>query len=207
MVRAILDGRKTQTRRIIKPQPKLVEHTDEGFHIEWSCKEWPDLQVDTVGDLAFYGLYKVGDRLWVKEGYSIDTIALKVGKTSISRRIFGKYLANNKDYEVVLPHKQSVLLGERKKPYGNFSSHFMYKSLARIFLEITGLRVERAQDITPADCELEGLELTKHPNLQSGRYVRICKDFESLWDSLNAKRGYGWDKNPWVWVIEWKQGR
>jgi len=81
----------------------------------------------------------------------------------------------------------------RKSQFGKTPGRFMYKSLARIWLEITGVRVERVQEITQSDCISEGI----CPHLP-------CY-FQKLWDSLNAKRGFGWDKNPWVRVIEFKK--
>ena len=66
----------------------------------------------------------------------------------------------------------------------------MPKAAARIWLEVTDVRVERVQDITEEDAQAEGVD--------------SLADFIELWDKLNAKRGYGWDTNPWVWVIEFR---
>lgn len=146
MVRAILDGRKTQTRRIIKPQP--LKYFPEGAasnnkpprHIWWSFIYPTKHGSDThIYRKCPYG--KVGDRLWVKEDY--------------------KYLIQ----------------------------------MARTFLEITNIRVERVQNISGPDVYNEGCP----PECASYRMW-----FSHLWNTINAKRGYGWDKNPWVWVIEFK---
>ena len=72
-------------------------------------------------------------------------------------------------------------------------SRFMPRWASRITLEITEVRVERVQEISAADCFKEGVEMYKP-----------IQQFQSLWDSLNAKRGFGWEVNPWVWVIRFK---
>jgi len=92
----------------------------------------------------------------------------------------------------------------------------MPKWAARIFLEITNIRVERVQEISINDCVKEGIH--KIRGLLPPRSNTAFKDysgtipecgatasFRTLWDSLNAKRGYGWDKNHWVWVIEFRK--
>jgi hypothetical protein len=98
----------------------------------------------------------------------------------------------------------------------------MPKWAARIWLEITGVRVERVQDITPGDCEAEGIERGPcecppdppgygHHSLCPNSDAFLLSEFRGLWDSLNAPRGYGWDANPWVWVYAFRvlsvQGR
>jgi hypothetical protein len=94
------------------------------------------------------------------------------------------------------------------------SGRFMPKWAARIRLEITGIRVERLQDITEEDAKAEGIEFAD--TALDGRLYRdySCKklsftsspieSYQSLWDSINTKRGFGWTTNPWVWVIEFK---
>ena len=77
---------------------------------------------------------------------------------------------------------------------------FMPRWASRITLEITGLRVERLQDITEEDAVTEGLPPREQTGFDTARYR-----YHILWDSLNAKRGYAWDSNPWVWVIEFKR--
>jgi hypothetical protein len=71
---------------------------------------------------------------------------------------------------------------------------------SRITLEITGVRVERVQEISLDDCYAEGILLTDEKRLSRLRFY-----YAKLWDSINAKRGFGWDKNPWVWVLEFKR--
>jgi hypothetical protein len=81
-------------------------------------------------------------------------------------------------------------------------SIFMPKEAARLFLQVANVRVERLQDITEEDALKEGVK-AYGPNNCSGTSARIA--FAELWDSLNEKRGYGWNTNCWVWVIEFER--
>jgi len=85
-------------------------------------------------------------------------------------------------------------------------SIFMPRKFSRITLELTGVRVERLQEISKSDAIAEGVtpprnELYPHTN----RGDKCLRSYEKLWDSLNAKRGFGWDKNPYVWVLAFKR--
>lgn len=85
-------------------------------------------------------------------------------------------------------------------------SIFMPRWASRITLEVTGVRAERVQDITEEDAKAEGVILHGGWNANDTEYaINYRGGFSRLWDSINAKRGYGWDKNPWVWVIEFKR--
>jgi hypothetical protein len=85
--------------------------------------------------------------------------------------------------------------------YSKRSSIFMPRWASRLTLEITAVRVERLKDITIEDAQAEGVT----PLGVEGDGRRWRASFRELWDSLNAKRGYGWDKNPWAWVISFKR--
>ena len=160
MVRAILEGRKTQTRRVIKPQP---EGMDEVY--------FRDFRRDFGGRKCPHG--QVGDGLWVKEIYYQDP-----GGGIWYRADNDEWLQDHESWRTPL---------------------FMPRWASRITLEITGLRVERLQDITEEDAVTEGLPPREQTGFDTARYR-----YHILWDSLNAKRGYAWDSNPWVWVIEFK---
>ena len=92
-------------------------------------------------------------------------------------------------------------------------SIFMPRWASRITLEIVSVRAERVQDISENDAEAEGIELWQEvffreynkPDNNPGWTRDPRLSFQTLWDSINAKRGYGWDVNPWVWVIEFKK--
>ena len=79
----------------------------------------------------------------------------------------------------------------------------MFHKASRILLEITNVRVERVQEISEEDAKSEGVSLSWAEGQIRGGTWR--QGFAQLWDSINAKRGYGWDANPWVWVVEFKR--
>ncbi len=98
------------------------------------------------------------------------------------------------------------------------SSHFMPRSAARLFLKVKSIRVERLQDITEEDARREGIKsYWAEPHRDVAPFIGTAKEigedlcstrreaFQQLWDFLNSKRGYGWDLNPWVWVIEFER--
>ena len=200
MVRAILDGRKTQTRRIIKPQPdELKPLGPKGCMWPYRIgKKVPDMGEHRVWAPIKCSYGKVGDRLWVREGFQIYD-----GRSEgddFYGRVHGKYLSDGQEFiSVELTEQEFDKWHDRKKQFAKTSGRFMYKSLARIWLEITGIRVERVQDITTKDILAEGIV-----DQRCGADGLMC-DFATLWDSINAKRGYGWSGNPWVWVISFKR--
>jgi hypothetical protein len=178
MVRAILEGRKTQTRRVIKPQPRL----GWGYRL---TAEFKAVQVSTTGvrDRVFikcpYG--QPGDRLWVRETWRCPD-----GRSK--RILYGADYAN---------------------PGAGWHSPIrMPRRASRITLEITGIRVERVQEISEEDAEAEGC--SKEPIGAEGRalegmHFTARKQFAGLWDSINAKRGFGWGLNPFVWVLYFRK--
>lgn len=175
MVRAILEGRKTQTRRVIKfegvTENKLYE-TRDGDIVE-------------LISLCPYG--EIGHCLWVRETFS------EPYKLDIEKKVFtGFYRATDVDRKV------------KWRP-----SIFMPRWASRIDLEITGIRVERVQDISENDAIAEGVErqgvLWRGYGDDSMPVEFARTSFSLLWDAINVKRGSGWNANPWVWVIEFKR--
>jgi hypothetical protein len=180
MVRAILDDRKTQTRRIIKNPQKL-----EGLMLKGEASQW-----------CPYG--GVGDTIWVREGFRYAIFGLGCGgkASGIEYKSGGiKFAKKAHKYAKQPKNKDKHGHHARWRP-----SIHMPRWAARIFLEITGLRVERVQDISEEDTKAESVVIR---NIGETWW----RAFHNLWDSINAKRGYGWDKNPWVWVIEFKRVR
>ena len=217
MVKAILDGRKTQTRRVIKPQPPIVEH--ELFFPSigiWLCKaEGHEEKMLKCP----YGI--PGDRLWVRETFTTfrkDTEAESAAKLAAAKKIASiddlmrwaempsgggevkvMYAADFRDYA--------------KDPDADFHwkpSIHMPRWASRILLEIVSIRVERVQDISAEDCLNEGIEYEGSPQKYGTPYTGLeihdirCL-FRQLWDSINAARGFGWDANPWVYRIEFRR--
>jgi len=193
----ILEGRKTQTRRVIKGLPNWVNAVSiilapQGLFGFGEIKGEVKGRWFRDSFKCPYG--QVGDRLWVKETFAL--------------RNDGKQVLHKAGYEdIVKALDLQKFIKERGLPALNIkwtSPLFMSRCDSRITLEITGLRVERLQEITEEDAEAEGEGWS---GVGDGENYDVCSAIENyahLWDSLNAKRGYGWEKNPWVWVIEFK---
>lgn len=225
----ILDSRKTQTRRVITPQP--IRHPKKKY---WDLNirkgQWFTWQdgLNLSRDLIEYCPYgKVGDRLWVKETLRESS----VGSNDTHKAGYAANLPIN-DKPDLRFHDAAVkrdgkmvdwwdLWRKRdpsKKPPETCSSRFMPRWASRIILEITDIRVERVQEININDAIAEGIEYECDDKgfrwyKWYGKFFekngQLTKDpinsYKTLWDKFNAKRGYGWDINPWVWVITFKQ--
>lgn len=183
MVRAIREGRKTQTRRVVKPQPDNVL---KPFHAEARGSNWvwmarddfPGYTFATADFKCHYG--QVGDRLWVRERHchvcGDDTFCFPADG-------FIDCMDCNPRPAFFLPR------------YGS-----------RITLEITDLRVERLRDISEVDATAEGAEpILVAPDGGNQPHV---EGFMQFWDNCYPDASYAWkrwDANPWVWVIEFKK--
>lgn len=178
MIQAIIDGRKTQTRRVIKPQPK-----DAADFFGWILPDYEKIAFGFDGVDSYhrnkYG--KVGDLLYVKEAFtSIPTVLHKAGYPTIGEKYIYKF--GNEKYASDIKWK---------------SPRFMPKSAARIWLEITDIRVERLHDITSNDIKAEGVSYTVD------YYPNLIDLWQNLWVKIKGQNS--WDANPWVWVIEFRR--
>ena len=201
MVRALLNGTKTQTRRVVKPQP-----TECGLEWATACggdfAAWhdPGLMLDEHSEdggpcqrVCPYG--QPGDRLWVRETWQMA--------------------GGNTGYWYAATDSQA---DDGGPPVSRWApSIYMPRAASRITLEVTGVRVERLQHISEADALSEGIERLTYGGLATYRNYSITDDlaevspmlesqidsYRTLWESINGPES--WTKNPWVWVVEFKQ--
>jgi hypothetical protein len=202
MIRAILENRKTQTRRVLKVQPPdeyyqfstcvstTGDKRDEGRH-HWVLIAEDGCNITDAKQPYFSCPYgQPGDRLWVRETWAWP------GEEEVIYRADPEFAA----------------LVEKWKTDPNYPqikwspAIFCPRKFSRITLEITKVRVERLQDITcggvmlPSDIVAEGC-----PRDIAGDGDKEIKYWVDLWNSINNKRGFGWDANPFVWVIEFRK--
>jgi hypothetical protein len=202
MVKAILDGRKTQTRRIMKPQPEYFEQYP---HWRWTT---PQLRKDGLGPFAIdsgdrpgiFGKYIPGETLWVRETWGPRT---EQGKPVESRH-YVKYRADFIDDSPPADGMDWHTYEDKWRP-----SIFMPRWASRITLEITDVRVERLQEITNADAEAEGVggmrDMRFAVALGNLHTTGHRFNFRDLWESINGKGS--WESNPWVWVVSFRNSK
>ncbi|MFI2852711.1 hypothetical protein ACH677_11280 [Klebsiella aerogenes] len=213
MVRAILDGRKTQTRRIMKLQPKPSKSRPGDF---WFSSKKLESMVH-VSDLApgnspiaDYHLFiqehccpfgAVGDRIWVREAFRVHSRA-----TDVATLV---YKASERNSWTEQTHRVPVAVCNKPATPEKWTpSLHMPRWASRILLEITDVRVERLNAISQEDAQAEGMELTgwrpTYSDPDSGGEVWTPYDkFARLWESIYGEGS--WKVNPWVWVIEFKR--
>lgn len=218
MVRAILDGRKSQTRRLFKPENIAIEpHSKFGFYYETFARRGGELSSTGQGPFKpdawlHYSPYgQPGDRLWVKETFTKTTDTKSKGcvlyRADMKARQYlchecgeGELAGLGDDTKALYSEDESI---HHWKP-----SIFMPRKLSRLTLEITAIRVERLQDISEADAKAEGVQIP-HVNFpqaadskfKTGDALGLYRDhYRVLWNNINGPES--WDANPWVWVLE-----
>lgn len=173
MVKAILEGRKTQTRRVV-----------QGIALKWLTP--PAFSPEfTALNASPFGY--AGDHLWVRETWQRCPECGRVVYQASSNQN-GKVCPNCDEW--LGPWKPSI---------------HMFREYSRITLEVVAIRVERLSNISEEDIRAEG---TPTPNPPPNNWMDDSKwraTFAYLWNSINEKRGFGWDTNPWVWVVEFKR--
>lgn len=191
MVRAILEGRKTQTRRAMKRQPEckgaLLKTPGGEMHHIWPHQAEDGRMVDYFCKCP-YGL--PGDRLWVRETWDFvvwDSASVLV--------LYGADGGQSRPLCYPKGWNPMMYNYERWRP-----SIYMPRWASRIELEITNIRVERVKEISNADARAEGVGWWQ----PVGGEKDYRLEYSMLWNRINAKRGYGWASNPWVWVIEFR---
>ena len=225
MVQAILEGRKTVTRRVVKPQPP-----DNGRPVRFWCG-WPGVAPCGTTNNTLVSPYRLGDVLWVREEHFAYGRWVQDGLTKSKKKL--KYSFKRDEAEDIL-FSDSVTVGREtyKLPVEKNSYHmpawykrlgrFMPKAAARIWLEVVSVRVERLHDITEESAKAEGILSHESAIDKTVRYKDYLADasgygaseydwptdglakdsFKSLWHSINGAES--WDANPWVWVVEFK---
>lgn len=225
MVRALLDGSKTQTRRVVKPslaEREWVEQRASGDF--WRCADGDPTCYTGVWETSEYAQqYPIlcpygqpGDRLWVKENYRFTNDLDRYSATQVAQLCLDAgYKSpwapihfeadgqrNNWEHTSTPPHKGEPVAGKLRP------NIFMPRWASRIDLEITGIRVERLQDISEEDAKAEGIEKTPSgfwslygQGEVDGTYSPRTS-YRALWESLNGPGS--WEANPWLWVIEFK---
>lgn len=213
MVRALLDGSKTQTRRIIKPQPGEYWSPVVGLYnpivIKNGGYEAPGPEIfgafdETEGRKNPYG--QPGDRLWVREVWSpIQSASYDDGQS----------------HECAL-YRADTTIPATHQPRWKPSIH-MPRWASRILLEVVSVRIERLQDISSADAFAEGIKIpyddTGSPLVSIAGPMSVAKflpdsklatvddlaraEYAALWESINGTGS--WDDNPWIWVVEFKR--
>ena len=209
MVRAILDGRKTQTRRIVKPQPLHDEFVVCKYHktlVDKKGNTYPS-DVDHFGICDVDGEWsiecpygQVGDRLWVRETYRPTCDNKSWGcvqyRADESLRLMLCDENGEGDPIGTKQHKEPFQkVGKKGPPWK--PSIFMPRWASRILDEIIEIRVERVQDITEEDAIAEGYDIDNE--LDEDPVPWFCW----LWKKINGPES--WASNPWVWVIEFKR--
>ncbi|EBG7294020.1 hypothetical protein GA093_15755 [Salmonella enterica] len=182
MVRAILDGRKTQTRRIMKLQPEILgsglryiteshEQNEVGKYF-WCISDALGMHARSAIFTCPFGA--VGDHIWVRETFSAVP-----------------------DYDEPAGCSALLYAADGNGPYRKWTpSIHMPRWASRLTLEITGIRVERLNSITESDAEAEGVTDTGFGDL-------LVDGYRYLWKSIYGEES--WAANPWVWVIEFKR--
>ena len=182
MVEAIFEGRKSMTRRVMKPQPI----GDNFEKVMWTRN--------------------VGDRFYLCETHRLT----KIIENEKIITIQAEYKSPVDNDNAIRTFKWSDIPESSRtkllkiKTWGKWRSpRFMYKFLARVWFGITDVRVERLQEITGKDCIKEGYPSKDELYVEYGKYRHAQEWFQTLWNSINGKK-YPWKSNPWVWCISFK---
>lgn len=188
LVKAILGDRKTQTRRLVKEIPLYAPYFDVPDGIPMACDEYGDWY-----PAERFSRIQPGDVLWVRETWAHPSAA-EIGMGADPNMYI--YKAD----EPALP-----CACDKWRP-----SIHMPREAARLFLRVTNIRIERLKEISDEDALAEGVSGEKTIDAQGNSmwFIYPYEDFATLWDGTVKKADlcrYGWNANPWVWVIEFER--
>ena len=213
MVQAILDGRKTVTRRVVKPQPKgghtVLDYDDEAHTADILCgngglggvfRDW----AETVKAPCW-----LGDTLWVRETFRVDYLSNIPGSGRIRYKA-GGYMDIRFSSE-----RYDMMRRAQRKP-GWRPNENMPREAARIFLRVTDVRVELLQEITEDGAKAEGaVKSYPYTDPETGKTAFVLDEkgtyrsgFSHIWDrtiKLKDRVSFCWESTPWVWVIEFER--
>ena len=207
MVKAILDGRKTQTRRVFsKTQIKYFDYAQKLGEMN----SLDDLHKNDFSYILQFSKFKVDDLLWVKEKFCIGAYANDGGcetngyssETYISQCSFDNNIIY---YADAIDECDFSDLEKDELPSWKPSVHLKQKD-ARIFLKVTNVRVERLQDITAInmDSDMGTISPIISKLIAIDDYIKLQNKYKKYWNST-AKDGYKWEDNPYVFVYEFKR--
>lgn len=200
MVRAILAGRKTQTRRVIKPQPpaeaksvsrQLCSQQTPEFDGAWQW--WAGKPLTPITKPLFCPYGAPGDTLWVRETWCLRE---PIAYPSVHYRADGEHVVLDDGDGFTAVNKD----GSEKSPWR--PSIHMPRWASRITLRITDVRVERVQDILEDDARAEGCDPVIHEDGAIDCGTRKTT-FARLWSTINGDGA--WEANPWVWVLSFER--
>jgi hypothetical protein len=212
-IKAILEGRKTQERRVIWPKILIQQYSTVMEKIKFRTGKTQclfDFYHNDGSVSTIYGVrpkYRTGDLFWVKENFMVQLEPCE------------SHPKGEVEYAADYPEQSNVFQYEGGGSAVK-SCILMPRWASRLSLEVVNVRVEKVQEISASDALDEGVshtEFWKPKDVENrpfeekwwddfhfwNHYPQIA--YKNHWDSINAKRGYGWDTNPWVWVIEFRK--
>lgn len=220
MVQAILENKKTVTRRIVKNAEIEIKNnyvTIQGLdrygeHIDNDSCGFPYTNNEEITRYmnGNYAPYEIGDILYVRETWTVEGVEFEEDKwiAYIGYKVEGN---TQLGYQTKMEIKEDEVEKYKEYLYGEAEfkpSIHMPKKAARIFLKVTDVKVERLLDMSIEDMIREGVKVSDITTNRGIIKYRVVNRFQELWDSTIKKKEldmYGMDANPWVWVIEFER--
>ena len=217
MVKAILEGRKAQTRRMIKPQPIFYGRNDNRIAVEFRNNIFEFYDVKRNDPFSILGSskpkFQIGNILWVREKFEYFGASFSLHDDDLElcgEVIFNYYASKNENLKEIIVKNILAKYAFANINKGWKPSIHMPKEAARIFLEVTNVRVERLQNISEENAIAEGIErvsiapfVHRFKNyLCNNKFIGPEESFKTLWMKINGEDS--WNANPWVWVYEFK---